>query len=164
MPGRQTRGKIGEEAVLGGTVEQISFRNDETGYVICSVKPADRQDGTVKVVFELDATELCGHARLVIQGRPAHPQGRRGGILLHREKGPVAPHGAVAGGDALLRRAGTDIVVVVHHVQHAAAGAHRGVRRGLMGPAAGDAAQIFHIFHVPSPLLWIMRQRNHPIF
>ena len=50
MAGRGGRESFGEEAVLNGTVEQISFRNEETGYVICSVRPADRQSGEVKVV------------------------------------------------------------------------------------------------------------------
>lgn len=50
MPGRTPREKIGDESVLTGTVEQISFRNDETGYVICSVTPDDREGGMVKVV------------------------------------------------------------------------------------------------------------------
>lgn len=41
---------IGGEVELNGTVEQISFRNDDTGYVVCSVKPSDRANGKVTVV------------------------------------------------------------------------------------------------------------------
>jgi len=41
---------IGGEVVLNGSVEQISFRNEETGYVVCSVQPSDRAGGTVTVV------------------------------------------------------------------------------------------------------------------
>ncbi len=41
---------LGGTTELTGSVEQITFRNDETGYVVCSVKPADRPTGTVTVV------------------------------------------------------------------------------------------------------------------
>lgn len=41
---------IGGEVVLNGSVEQISFRNEESGYVVCSVQPSDRAGGTVTVV------------------------------------------------------------------------------------------------------------------
>lgn len=34
----------GEIETLSGSVEQISFRNEDTGYVVCAVKPADRVD------------------------------------------------------------------------------------------------------------------------
>lgn len=41
---------IGGEITLIGSVEKISFRNDETGYTVCIVSPADRANGAVTVV------------------------------------------------------------------------------------------------------------------
>ncbi|MBP5544697.1 MAG: ATP-dependent RecD-like DNA helicase [Kiritimatiellae bacterium] len=47
---RSEKQTIGDDVKLDGSVEAISFRNDETGYVVCTVKPADRANGTVTVV------------------------------------------------------------------------------------------------------------------
>ena len=50
VSGMASQQTFGDETVLNGSVEQISFRNEDTGYVVCSVKPADRAGGTVTVV------------------------------------------------------------------------------------------------------------------
>ena len=47
---RRQDNAIGGEATLNGSVEQITFRNEDTGYVVCAVHPADRATGTVTVV------------------------------------------------------------------------------------------------------------------
>ena len=35
---------------LSGSVENLRFRNEETGYVVCDVKPAESLSSTVTVV------------------------------------------------------------------------------------------------------------------
>ncbi|MBR0056434.1 MAG: hypothetical protein IJP66_03820, partial [Kiritimatiellae bacterium] len=64
---------IGGEVELNGSVEAISFRNEETGYVVCAVKPADRASGTVTVVGNCSAIwvgeELTATGRWVNDSR-----------------------------------------------------------------------------------------------
>ena len=62
---------------VSGSVENIRFRNEETGYVVCDVKPAESRDSTITVVGTCAAIwvgeELSATGKWV-----SHPQyGRR---------------------------------------------------------------------------------------
>ena len=70
-------GETTEIETLSGSVENVRFRNEETGYVVCDVKPAESMMSTVTVVGTCAAIwvgeELTAKGKWV-----THPQyGRR---------------------------------------------------------------------------------------
>ena len=73
----KSNGETTEIETLSGSVENVRFRNEETGYVVCDVKPAESMMSTVTVVGTCAAIwvgeELTAKGKWV-----THPQyGRR---------------------------------------------------------------------------------------
>ena len=51
----KTTSEPSEIEPLAGSVENVRFRNEETGYVVCDVKPAESMMSMVTVVVKVEA-------------------------------------------------------------------------------------------------------------
>lgn len=73
MQSRKTTDITGEVLEISGTVENVTFHNDETGFTVCTVKPADSASGTITVVGNCAAVWVA--EELTAKGKwQRHPQ------------------------------------------------------------------------------------------
>ncbi len=97
---------------------------------------------------ELPEAQLLCKLPGLVEGAPAHPQGRQDGVLLHREEFPAAPHGALLpAGQNVLGQSRLDIRIVINNVENTAARAGGQVRHGRNGPPAAGALGVLDVLH-----------------
>ena len=140
----------GRGIASGGAGNDLRSRLPGLGHCHGGSPVLQRRRGILAVILhpELLQSQLLCQTGLLVQGAPAHPQGRGLRGLLDGQQLPVAPHGPLAAARQLLFGQLTfDVIIIIGDIQNAAALAGGQIRRGLIGLSALDALAVQYVFH-----------------